>query len=548
MFLGENDSLRNILSVKEKKRILFYYTDTKKLAESGEQTLRKLKWVLHHLETEARVYTVWKSAELTEELRTSIPIDIYREYENIIEIYKASELVIYAEGQKERDSLAWADAYYGDSSGYVFEFLVRNKPILIQNPKVCAEPDLAQMLSMRLLSFVRDGEWIYFSGNEGNGLFRGDLKTGASQFLACFPDEPIHKNQKKLHANCVRYEDKVVFVPGMANHIAVYDLRSELLTSIELPPVEMTDTTKKKFVEAFVYQNYVYFISDRATAIVKLDMNTCEVTALTEWFEMSRADMMFPQEQLFCGDYEIVGDKCYLPCMQSNQVLELDLKTDGMKFHTIGEERTYLSTICYDGTQFWITGGMDCILSWKRETGEVTEHSYPEVFLPGESSFMSSFYRDGKAYLLPGTANMIVAIDTATGVASSHEIENYEYPGKNVGSVSYFRKCEEGITISRFGDNQAAWCSLDWDGVQACYFEYPLIWRTNNSVFLQKPDGYSRETLESAGNYCQLKFLIDSMMKEDDKEEQSAAVLNVGARIYEYTKKSIERKDEGYEA
>ena len=67
--------------------------------------------------------------------------ELYGEYMEIVEGYKAAGWGIYDDSPDMDRAIAVSDAYYGDSSSLVWLYKVTGKPIMIQNCDILTEDD-----------------------------------------------------------------------------------------------------------------------------------------------------------------------------------------------------------------------------------------------------------------------------------------------------------------------------------------------------------------------------------------------------------------------
>lgn len=216
----------------------------------------------------------------------------------------------------------------------------------------------------------------YVSPENFNGLFRINLDDFSTDYLGAFPGEP---NQEALYHNVVKKENKLIFIPATANHIAIYDIVSN---SFNMIPVKIEETSKSwiygwpKFFNAAVYKKYVFLIACYYPAIVRLDIETGELLYLNEWKTVIKEDLNKPEKMYFRRDASacIVDNKVYLPCCIQNIVLELNMDTLQFTYYNIGENNQELRCMCFDNGVFWImTWEGKTLIKWDKETNTIEE-------------------------------------------------------------------------------------------------------------------------------------------------------------------------------
>ena len=67
---------------------------------------------------------------------TSMRPDLWQEYKNLVNKYRAEGWGIYDDSPELDRAIAISDAYYGDSSSVVWLYKETGKPVMIQNCEV----------------------------------------------------------------------------------------------------------------------------------------------------------------------------------------------------------------------------------------------------------------------------------------------------------------------------------------------------------------------------------------------------------------------------
>lgn len=531
---GKKD-LEKLLHDKGNKKALLFYTDMEKWINPDEKRIQRLKSVLEYLKERKDVYTLWDcsaGACQNRHFNGDVIWDIAEECKD------CKNIICFFQQDKRSLCLELADAYYGDYSGYVFDFLLQDKPLLICNWNVSEEVWSQALPKVQFERFAAYNDWMYFSSSLSNGLFRGNLKTEQTEFLGCFPKESLE--QSFLYTGCARYENKIIFAPGMAECIALYDMQCNAIEMIELPDIEYKFRDRKKFSDVFVFEHFAFFIPNRMPVIMKLDMNTCEVKLLTEWYEESLDEMLFPGDMLFTGDYAITDEKCYLPYCQKNMVLEVDLRSDETKFHRVGREETFFNTIAYDGELFWITGGMNYAVSWNCKTGETEEYPYPGGFDSGYNPFVFSVYQDGEVMLIPETANMWLKIDAPGKRVTEMRIEHTLCQAEKARVGFYLQRNRGGHLLSCFYNGKTLQLEHDWSVKKEIYYAHPFASVDNFCV----GSTYNREVREKTGDFSQLQLLIENTkINRKSNLSEDKRMHDTGQKIYGIVKAMQERED-----
>lgn len=103
---------------------------------------------------------------------------------------------------------------------------------------------------------------LYFSCQFDNALYEVDLVTNEIHFKKYFLKE---KSERTLFCRAYQYEKKIVFIPWVGKHIAVYDTVTETINYIDMP------IESNKF-ESIRVGDSILFISIEGSDIYKYDV------------------------------------------------------------------------------------------------------------------------------------------------------------------------------------------------------------------------------------------------------------------------------------
>ncbi len=128
-------------------------------------------------------------------------------------------------------------------------------------------------------------DYIWFSNNTFNGLFRTDIKTGITEWIDRFPDEAADK--WSMHKKCFRYYDKLVFLPAYGNHIHIYDTKSNTFQSIQYD--DESEATIDRISDACMYGDSIYIFPVNIEGDLKrFDLKTEIIEVIPEFKEQIR--------------------------------------------------------------------------------------------------------------------------------------------------------------------------------------------------------------------------------------------------------------------
>ena len=121
----------------EKKKIIFYNTTVSALLQENDKMLDKIRRVFEiFIENKDDVALLWRPHPLMEATLTSMRPDLWQEYKNLVNKYRAEGWGIYDDSPELDRAIAISDAYYGDSSSVVWLYKETGKPVMIQNCEV----------------------------------------------------------------------------------------------------------------------------------------------------------------------------------------------------------------------------------------------------------------------------------------------------------------------------------------------------------------------------------------------------------------------------
>ena len=276
-----------------------------------------------------------------------------------------------------------------------------------------------------------DGK-LYFAAINMAGFFQYNKSTGE---LACLPlkGSGLKEAQQIGYAGVCRFQDKIIFAPYHAHDILIYDVQNpkksgKMDLDLLLPE---SGQLYREFIHAVAYSNLVYFFGWDHSEIICLNMDTETVCVVDTWKEAIAAHI---------GSHEFIGihtsDLCILegsvwaPLNESGCVLEFNLQTNEADVHRAYASNMRYATICFDGSDFWMSGNQKKIVRWKKgsaktKTIEVFPKGFQKDSKGGEDYFYMSFYKAGFVYFFPWFANMALRVDV-----QSEEVEIfYQWDG-----------------------------------------------------------------------------------------------------------------------
>lgn len=273
-----------------RKKVVFYNTSITSLLKNTlsadnkitDQYLDKLESVLHFFRQHKEAVLLWRPHPLMEQTLASMRPQLLQRYLGLVRDFRE-------EGEKEGNAcgifddspdlhraIAVSDLYYGDPSSVESLFQAAGKPALTQNVDII---DYRKCLVVDKLYY--DGEFLWCTARDFNGLFRIDFKIYEIESMGQFPGEKVEGY--RLFYDIAEYNGKLYFSPYNAKSIAVYDKRTRSFSKISLN--EKIRDVDGKFAGILIYDNYVYLQGNRVYTIVQIDAQTNEITYIEDWVE-----------------------------------------------------------------------------------------------------------------------------------------------------------------------------------------------------------------------------------------------------------------------
>ncbi len=120
-----------------RKKVILYNTSVTALLEQGDKMLKKMKSVFHTFKENVQdVALLWRPHPLIKATIESMRPQLWLDYKQIEEQYRAEGWGIYDDSVELNRAIALCDAYYGDGSSLVQLCQKAGKPVMIQNVEI----------------------------------------------------------------------------------------------------------------------------------------------------------------------------------------------------------------------------------------------------------------------------------------------------------------------------------------------------------------------------------------------------------------------------
>lgn len=269
--------------------------------------------------------------------------------------------------------------------------------------------------------FIEDRNFIWFSSNSHNGLYRIDKKKNKAELILRFPGEEVLA--KNLHSKVLRWGEQLIFVPCSAKEIAVYNYRSNIIKKISLQDMKGIGNDGLyegiKFVSADLYKNDIWFWGAGYPAVVRLNLLTEELIYYKEWRK-------WISSEVDCGvmfsNAVIREENGYAPFFCDDAVLKINLDTGSMERIPVPFSGTGFYWAADDGVDLWfIETDSRSVVRWNPDTGLVKEIKLPYKEKSLITPFQSPIVSREKIYLFPNGIRAVYVIDRKTNTINKEE-------------------------------------------------------------------------------------------------------------------------------
>ena len=199
----------------------------------------------------------------------------------------------------------------------------------------------------------RTQDYIYFSCNIFNALFRYELKTGKTEHLGIFEDEPLLA--MGLHQKAFGWNEKIVFAPASANALCIFDPADNSVEYVKLPGTE-----GETGIDAVLFDDkvWIFYVSKKCPIYV-VDLKTRSYEKL-ESITKKLANVIRPgKKTAFYTRCAVEGGYIYSAVWGTDTVLKADLKSGSFELIQIPVKGIQLSGVAYSDENLYLTALSD---------------------------------------------------------------------------------------------------------------------------------------------------------------------------------------------
>lgn len=193
-----------------------------------------------------------------------------------------------------------------------------------------------------------------------------NLQTGECDGIAKVPNDGLERFM--LNTRCIRVKNEIYCMPCYGKGIWIYNIAIPKFRFIGIK----NSGTKHLYMEnCYLYEEEIYAVSRGMRQVVAIHVETKEVTS----YSLNVRD----DDVLLSGCIRV--DTVIYCASYSNKIYTFDMNTKETAVYTILNEGVKLSSICFDGERFWLSGNQKKIYIWnkKQDTVQVIDN-FPKEF------------------------------------------------------------------------------------------------------------------------------------------------------------------------
>jgi len=435
------------------KKSILYNTHMLTLSNMGEIYFKKMRQVFDVMRNQDDVILWWRPHPNTElNLRTKHP-KLFAEYKALVADYKQNKLGIFDDSSDLHRAIAISDAYYGDGSSVAQLFSMTGKPVLFQD---CYEfHTKCYDFSPVIVDFIVQDKTMWFISIGMNCLFSMDLETNSIKLEVFVPSEYYFSTWgfNKIHL----IEENIYLIPYLCNHLIKYSL-----TDKKFKLIKLNENINEKFNLSLRVDTKIFLFPFLYNAIVEFNSENFRLDEYTDVFDRMKKDGV----SNFGKGGVVYGNQVYIPCRDSNKVIEYNTETNMYKVHSVGDAKNTYWEINRVGEHLWLIPNEGNIVKWNKKTGETLELNYKKQgfsfinhnIIP----FASSTLFEESIFLFPFYSNQIIKINLETDETEvfCNTIERAKKLGltekiMNNGSIGNYqcsKKVNDFIYASSYGE------------------------------------------------------------------------------------------------
>ncbi|MCI8968172.1 MAG: hypothetical protein HFH75_11395 [Lachnospiraceae bacterium] len=390
--------------------------------------------------------------------------------------------------------------------------------------------DKYDMESLWFNDFAGTPERCWFAAGNINGLFAANLVTGEAIFLKRF--SKAKEWRKCLYECCVKYANKILFAPGLADNIAIYDVEEDEL--IEIPLVSNMLIPDVKVISIVQYDNFCFLIGNITPVIICVNLLNNDISYDYNIFDVKE----FADELIMDGywwDKDIIKkENSFIVVSHKLCIyLEYDIKTRNAELHR-------LNTYLFESGVYALNADMYAY-SYGKEKIFIVKNKNKNEFLIKEEicqkfqKFVCSHLTNDTYYIFTD-ANVIIKIDLSINEIEYFNVDEYQIPFIIEGKLFEFFRCIKIINNEMYLLQAGGNYMKKYDLQCRELFRTRVIPYNKSMLDLGSAKYYLENiVMETVSNpFSDCESLVKLIPQMCDKSNRKDANDNIGKKIYSY--------------
>ena len=244
---------------------------------------------------------------------------------------------------------------------------------------------------------------VYLFGSSFNMLYSYDINTKRIEILGKIPKYEFIS--AKLIGRILKWKDKIILLPFMANEVWIWDMGNGQWQEIE---IEDASSYKMLFYQGFIHHDEIHMIGCYYPAIVRINMNTMDLSYDRRIYDEidnsgNKNDGIYFRTEYIKNDNTVI-----MGCCNTNRILKYNLDSYEYELAEVGDKKNDYEGVTLINDHMVLFGRHEQSifnLEGKQEKKEIPE----EI----DCHYMATVLGDGKYILLSSVNGNSCVIDDA---------------------------------------------------------------------------------------------------------------------------------------
>lgn len=398
------------------RKVYFYNTSINGMLGNTDAFLKKMRYVFGCFEGREDVCLLWRPHPLLESTLDSMRPEFKPLYDQLKRYFIENSLGIYDDTTDMTNTIAFCDAYIGDSATSVTSlFGIVGKPLFILDNNIHTAPEEDDWHARAVVGFNYFGkdQWMLAQGNKLYYSKNNDYKY---RYFCDLSDYAAGS----YYSQVITIGERHYVCPANARDILViFDGRIE--KCIELDQcIEQAGA----FCGAIDWKQYLFLIPNNYPSVVRYDTESGEVSYFGQHLDVF---IKYVDGEKRLGGIWAQEGYLYLASPADNHMLVMNAETGEERILTLEVSHSCgCAALIPDGMYLWMLPYDGYVITrWNTVTGKITEYTdYPDKLMSthvihgfqcSQIPFSTPAFCGDYVYFPPQWANMFVRLNKKTG-------------------------------------------------------------------------------------------------------------------------------------